>query len=171
MEEAEHFLASYRAAGAEGIETLRAMVSSRGGSALDFTTDSVRSAFEILAREVTTVPMPVDRTLPDWITNSETYIAGLYGFSDEARVLVVRLSYFMAETVRLASQDALQWGVGKADTAVQKQPVLTGFRHDLQMSPLLVTENLVRRLIEDPGAIGEVDRAIANWLGFGFASR
>lgn len=43
----------------------------------------------------------------------------------------------------------MRWGVGDRDSAVQNQPVLEGFKSGVQLSPLLVTENLLRRLIEE----------------------
>jgi hypothetical protein len=65
------------------------------------------------------------------------------------------------------SGGALRWGVGDRDSAVQNQPVLEGFKSGVQLSPLLVTENLLRRLIEepDPSVADDVDRAIATWQG------
>lgn len=171
--DAAAFLENYRALGAEGLEDLEKLVGDRHGGSRDFTVGSVRSAFEVLARKVITTPAALDESLPDWIKTSESYRTGLYDFSDDARVLILRLSYYLAETLLRVSGGALRWGMGDPDTAVKGQPVLEGFKNDVQMSPHLVTENLLRRLIEepDPSAADDVDRAIATWQGLADALR
>lgn len=167
-EEAWSFLEKYRATGEDGFDDLGKAVVEAGGDRLDFSLASVRPAFEAVARGVATVPAELDESLPDWIKDSETYRSGLYDFSDDARVLIVLLSFYFAEVLVRTSSGALKWSVGDQDTAVQSQPVIEGFKNSLQMSPLLVTENLLRRLIEepDPAVGGEVDRAISTWQGF-----
>jgi hypothetical protein len=165
-EGARAFLENYRKVGAKHLPDLEQLVA-RHGAALDFSVDSIRAAFEVVARQVDTVPTALDESLPAWMKNSESFRAGLYEFSDDSRLLVLRLSYYLAETLIRASGEALRWGVGGPDTAVQHQPVVEGFRGVVQMSPLLVTENLLRRLIEepDPRTADDVDRAVATWQG------
>lgn len=98
VDDAHAFLEGCRAIGADGLEKLERLVRDRDGGPLDFSADSIRAAFEVIANEVATTPAALDESLPDWIKTSENYRAGLYEFSDHARVLILRLSYYFAET-------------------------------------------------------------------------
>jgi hypothetical protein len=163
-EEAHAFLEEYRATAAQNHPELAALMA-RDGHAADFSLTSIRPAFEVVARAVQTVPRESDPTLPAWITTQDSYRRGLYDIAEASTGLILALSYYLAEAFIRASNGRLTWRIGDPDTAVQQQPVVSGFAHRIQMSPLLVSENLLGRLIEepDPAVAEHVSEAVETW--------
>jgi hypothetical protein len=53
--------------------------------------------------------------------------------------------------------------VGDPETAQQNMPVITGFGNQLELSPILVTENLLRRALKG-AAPDAIERAVNRWV-------
>ena len=72
---------------------------------------------------------------------------GLYSFDDFSKVLVLRASYYLGECF-VRNYNNLSWNIGLTHTAVVNMPVITGFKKKIELAPILVCENLLRRLVE-----------------------
>jgi hypothetical protein len=46
------------------------------------------------------------------------------------------------------------------------QPVVAGFQHELELSPMLVVENLFHRLHSRPESEGDIVKAVDKWRSF-----
>lgn len=105
--------------------------------------------------------------LPAWITATEDYRRGLFEFAEESKPLVLRTVYYCGECF-VRTFDELKWAVGDNATAQRNMPVITGFGNGIELAPILVTENLFRRILtEDPGT-DAIERAISRWSSFLF---
>ena len=163
-DEAYSFLSRYRQEGERELARLAIELESRGGT-VDYSTASIRDAFGSVAGQLSTIPTPPDPSLPSWILESETYQVSRYRFAESSYDSVVALSIYFAEVLLREAQGRLHWEIGSPEVAVQNQPCLGGFRNGVQMAPLLVTENLLRRIVEtpDPAVLEDVTRAVATW--------
>jgi hypothetical protein len=45
-------------------------------------------------------------------------------------------------------------------------PVVAGFKHELELAPILVANNLFSRIISVPKKIGDIQIAIDQWNGY-----
>jgi hypothetical protein len=55
--------------------------------------------------------------------------------------LVLRAAYFLGESFA-KDYPELHWGRGNRETALQNMPVISGFKGNIEMPPIMVTENL-----------------------------
>jgi hypothetical protein len=77
-------------------------------------------------------------------------------------VLVLRAAFYFGESF-VRAYPALVWAVGRADTAPQGQPVVTGFEYDMELPALLVAENLIARKIRGDNSTLDARRAVSVW--------
>lgn len=133
------------------------------GIQADFTISSVPSVLKWVAGKLKTFPRQPDETLPSWITKCESYARGLFDFSEPSKVLVLRAAYYLGDSF-VRDSSALSWSVGNCNTAEKNMPVITGFRFNLELAPILVVENLFRRMIADDGSDAAIDLAMNSWL-------
>jgi hypothetical protein len=143
-DEAHAFLADYCEYGAANAPALyrAARVADVDGFALS----SLPLLFRSVARGATVLPRDPDPELPRWITESESYAAGLYDLGESTARSVFVLSFVLGEAFVRAFH--LRWAIGDSATAEANQPVVTGFRAGVEMAPILVAENLVRSLVQ-----------------------
>jgi hypothetical protein len=88
---------------------------------------------------------------------------GAVEFDGDSRVEIVKVSYLLGEVVRGESPSTLHWGLGEANTAVQMQPVIRGFAHGLELSTMLVTSNLTRRMVDGQRVDEVVGATLHTW--------
>lgn len=105
----------------------------------------------------------MNSSLPAWIRECDSYLSGLEEFDEPSKVLVLRASYYLGESF-VRYSDKLSWATGNLDTAEQNMPVITGFSDELEMAPMLVTENLFLRILADGAPYEDINRAIESWL-------
>ena len=74
---------------------------------------------------------------------------------------MLRASYYFGQSF-VSSYECLEWALGREDRAEFQQPVVTGFRTDADLPPLVVAENLLLRASES-GFEGHVETAVATW--------
>jgi hypothetical protein len=158
-EEAETFFLSFVKVEGAAVEAL-VVDANEAGVAADFSLGSMPSVFQYASQRIDVTPVEADDSLPKWIRTSATYSAGLYELAEPSRTVTVRLSFYLGET--FVRRLGLSWGIGDEGTAVVHQPVIDGFRNGVQMAPLLVTENLLLRLIEGEPT-KTVEAAIETW--------
>jgi hypothetical protein len=158
--EAEKYLQNFLEVEGEAFEALAAEAAA-DGLLLDFTLPSLAPLYEWVAKRAAVVPRAPDPALPPWIRNTESYVEGLFDLTPEASSTVMRTAYYLGETFR-RQFPRLRWGIGDPSTAEQQQPVVGPFQHGIEMSVILVTENLVRGMIKGKGR--EIaERAFGHW--------
>lgn len=105
---------------------------------------------EIVTKEIsgiTTVRKKNDKSLPKWITKTNSYKSGQYEFSEDSLVLLLRLGYYLGQCF-VNDYPNLKWSIGGEDLAVKNMPIISGFKKELELAPLLVMNNILRRIIE-----------------------
>ena len=131
------------------------------GINVDYSIDSIVPVFIWVKSQMVTLSEKSDENLPKFITESEIYIKGLYSFDEMSKILILRVSYYFAECFA-RSYKQLSWSIGDKKTAVQNQPVITGFKFKMELAPLLVCENLISGLVEGEGE-ERIKRTINAW--------
>jgi hypothetical protein len=163
-EEAAELLRLYRATESQACVDLLGRLAYRGVRA-DYSVDSVPAVLVATLNSVGTVPIDPDPTEPEWIRNSAPYQESLFDFDERSKPLVLAASYYLGESFVRSYPQHLSWATGDTDYAGANQPVVTGFRHGLQMSTIAVTESLFSRVIKDPTKLPDIPRTVAYWAG------
>jgi hypothetical protein len=114
---------------------------------IDYSIESIVPVINWVKLNLKTIPKMEDKNLPSWITESEVYKKGLYTFDEISRILILRVSYYFGECF-VRSNKKLTWNIGNAKTAECNMPVVTGFKKKLELAPILICENLIRRLVQ-----------------------
>jgi hypothetical protein len=132
------------------------------GVAADFSVDSIAAVFAWLRSKIRVVAVEPAGDTPAWLRESmEEHHGGFLDFDDESRSLVLRASYYFGQSF-VSSYERLEWALGREDRAEFQQPVVTGFRTDADLPPLVVAENLLLRASES-GVEEHVETAVATW--------
>lgn len=135
----------------------------REGLEVDFSVESLRSLMRWAVRQLKTIPQLPDPSLPTWITKIEDYQRDLFDFDEPSKVVVLRIAYYMGECFVRNFADLL-WSIGDADTALKNIPVVSGSRGGLEMPPMLVAENLFRRMLKGDTDGNAIDVAFRRWV-------
>ena len=118
-----------------------------------------------ILKQLGTIPKRPDMNVPHWIRKTMSYRRGLFTFDGPSRTLVIRASYYLGAAF-VAEWAGLRWSVGKPDVAQEKMPVVTGFKRELELAPILVTENLYRRVLSGRADDKAIDVAVEYWSSF-----
>jgi hypothetical protein len=153
----QSFLADARDAMPEFLDS-----ATNAGLTPDFTLSSIPPLLDWIRESVNTVGLAPDPELPDWIRSSETYKKSLFAFDAPSGVTIVRGAYYLGESFT-RSLDHLRWAVGREGTAPQGQPVVTGFRYEMEMPVLLVAENTIARGLREPSERSATTTAVESW--------
>ena len=159
--EAEAFLHQFLTEESANIGALLAEAA-RQGIVGDFSLPSIAPLMRWVAPKIVSVPKSPDVYLPDWLRNTEVYSKGLFEFDEQSEFLTLRAAYYFGESFVRGCR-GLRWNVGDTDTAEVNMPVVSGFKGGLEMAPILVTENLFRRLVSEPSRLYDIDTAITYW--------
>jgi hypothetical protein len=54
-------------------------------------------------------------------------------------------------------------GTGDIETAEGNMPAVTGFQRDFELAPILIANNLLRRVIAEPKKAGDFQKAVEYW--------
>ncbi|HEX2084561.1 MAG TPA: hypothetical protein VHF89_02685 [Solirubrobacteraceae bacterium] len=128
------------------------------GVVADYTLDSVAPFLEWLGPRIRARPADVD--VPDWVRASMEEHGGIRELDEESLPLVLRASYYLGQS--FVRDAGLEWGLGRAGRAEFQQPVVTGFRDDADLPPLVVAENLLIGA-DQPGFGDRVRTMVATW--------
>jgi hypothetical protein len=135
----------------------------RDGIKADFSIQSTSYVLKWILYRVKTVPQKMNSSLPEWIRGYDSYVSSIIDFDEPSKVLILRASYYLGESF-IRYSDKLSWTTGNPDTAEQNMPVITGFVDQIEMAPMLVTENLLLRIVVDGAPDKDINRAIESWL-------
>jgi hypothetical protein len=134
----------------------------RRGIDADLSIASLVQVFERLAGLASAAPLEPDPAVPEWIRATPEYARNLLDFDEGSKVLALRGAFYLGEAFR-ASHPGLSWAVGRAETAPQGQPVVTGFKFSMEMPVLPVSENLFARALAVEPAGPDVSAVISAW--------
>lgn len=129
----------------------------------DLSLDSLVPVLTWVSLQLSTVRVEPDDDLPVWIRECPSYARGLFEFDEPSKALVLRTAYYLGEVFVRFNRN-LKWATGAQETAEKNMPVITGFRSDVEMAPLLVLENLFSRIIADGAPSETIRTAIEYWL-------
>jgi hypothetical protein len=128
--------------------------------ASDFTMESVAGVLRWIGSRITLSVQPAP-DMPDWLRESMKEHGGFIDFDERSRSLVLAASYYLGESF-VSSHDRLEWALGRAERAEFQQPVVTGFRTDADLPPLVVAENLLLST-DEPDFADRIETAMATW--------
>jgi hypothetical protein len=80
----------------------------------------------------------------------------------ESEELVLQAAYYLGESF-VRSHGTLRWGTGDIKTYEANMPAVIGFQHDLELAPILIAENLLRRVTAEPKKVGDFQIAVESW--------
>jgi hypothetical protein len=159
--EAERLLEEFLSiAGREVEETLSE--AKRAGLRVNFAITSIGPLMEWAFRGISTVPKPIDETVPEWIAATDSYQRGLFDFDTTSYRIVLRLAFFLGECF-IRNYDGLVWSTGRVDTPEANMPVVAGFDHAIEMAPVLVVTNLFRRVLTGTATVDCFEVAVQSW--------
>lgn len=159
--EAEDYLRRFLAEASRGCEEL-ARQAEAAGLTTDYSVQSIAPFMLWVLPQLQTAPVAEDSSVPAWIRQTREYRDGLYEFTESSRVTVLRSAFYLGESF-VRSFPQLRWGVGDADCAEKHMPAVVGFQHDLELAPIMVAENLYRRVICDRSTSQSIATAVEYW--------
>ena len=158
----KEFLDQFLTLGRQNVDLTLAQATQEG-VLCDYSISSLAPILKWASQHVSTETRPPDESLPEWVRGTESYVRSLFDFDEQSSIIILRLSYYWGETF-VKNFKHLQWSVGDLETVQQNMPVVVGFRNDMELAPILVVENLVRRIVENPTQANSVDIAVQTWL-------
>ena len=159
--DAEVYLDRFLTVGREALEPLM-RDAARCGIAADLSVASLTPVFDWLIGLASAVPLDPDPSVPEWIRATPVYARNHFDLDEGSKMLALRAAFYLGEAFRLA-HPRLSWAVGRAETAPQGQPVVTGFKYSMEMPVLLVSTNMFARRLGDWPASPGVPEMIATW--------
>ena len=143
---------------------------SEAGVSCDLSVESIPEFIRFVMGIVTTRQIQPDENVPEWIRSTDDYQNSLYEFDEHSGDLIVTAAYYVGECFR-KSFTSLNWGVGDVETAFGNMPVVQGFEDNRELPPMVVLENLIRRIIEAPGKDGDIENMVKRWASMVEESR
>lgn len=130
---------------------------------LDFAIDSLPIMLKTLIPTLRTIPKEADPNVPEFIRKTEDYKKGLFDFDDTSKLVVLAAGYYLGETF-VRSFPLLKWTTGNKEYLEGNMPVVAPFKNNIEMSPIMVIENLFAGVVSGIRQIASVDRAIVMWV-------
>lgn len=158
-EEAQLYLENYLRVEKEKTEQMFAMLNS-DGIITDYSIESIIPVFEWILDKLTTVKIKLDDSIPDWVKNGKN---SALDFDDKSKIYILRASYYLGECF-VRHSHKLKWASGNRDNFEQNMPVVTGFKHGIEMATMMVAQNLIHRIMANRGNIKDIEMAINHWL-------
>lgn len=138
---------------------------SQFGINTEFSLKNIEAVLIWIFGELKAFPDTPDELLPDWIKSSSSYLQSLFSFDEDSNILLMRGAYFLGESF-VRDNSKLRWAVGNLDSAVKNMPVVTGFKHSMEMSPLMVLENVYKRMIVEGGSTDSISKLVKTWKSY-----
>lgn len=119
------------------------------GVKLDYSIKSISPFMRWVLKQLIVTPVEPDPEVPEWLRKNDSYTTRLFEFNESSKELVLQAAYYLGESF-VRSHDTLHWGSGDITTAEGNMPVVIGFQHELELAPILVANNLLRRITAEP---------------------
>jgi hypothetical protein len=137
--------------------------SAQVGVKMNYSLETLPSVLKWILSNVTIVRVPVPASEPAWVR--EFHKEGLVDFPEESKYLILRAAFYLGECF-VRSNRALSWSVGSTDRVEKNMPVVSGFRHDKEMAPMMVCENVFGAILGDGKPDSAIDTMVDTWTGF-----
>ncbi|MBK9165160.1 MAG: hypothetical protein IPM21_14850 [Acidobacteria bacterium] len=161
-EEAQEYLEEFLAFGkGSAIEILEQNL--HFSDDVNFTVESLPNILKALIPTLRTIPKEADPNVPEFIRKTEDYKKGLFDFDDTSKLVVLAAGYYLGETF-VRSFPLLKWTTGNIELLEGNMPVVAPFKNSIEMSPIMVIENLFAGVVSGIRQITAVDRAIVMWV-------
>jgi hypothetical protein len=132
------------------------------GLRMDYSLKLISPFMRWVLKRLTAIPEEPDPTIPEWIRNTASYTSRLFEFNGPSEELILQAAYYFGESF-VRSRSSLYWGTGDIKTYEANMPVVIGFQHELELAPILIAENLLRRVTAEPKKIGDFQTAVESW--------
>lgn len=133
------------------------------GIKMDFSIKSIAPFMQWVLKKLIAIPQKADPAVPEWIRNTNSYATRLFDFDERSEKLVRQAAYYLGESF-VRSYSSLRWGTGDIRTFEANMPVVAGFsQHDMELAPILIAENLLRRVTAEPKKLGDFKKAVESW--------
>lgn len=139
------------------------------GVKMDFSLKSIPPFMRWICAKLKTIQKEPDPSVPKWLRSNEVYAKNLFDFDEASGILVMRAGYYLGESF-VRSFRSLRWGTGDVRTADANMPVVAGFKHELEMPPIIVADNLLARLVVDPKTPRGAKKCVESWTNNVLAS-
>jgi hypothetical protein len=159
-DEARAYFERYLELESHGLEAMLGQARYEEVSA-DFSVESIAGVLSWLQSRIRVVAVEPAGDTPAWLRESMEEHGGFLDFDEESRPLVLRASYYFGQSF-VSSYEGLEWALGREERAEFRQPVVTGFRTDADLPPLVVVENLLLNANELKFT-ERVEVAVATW--------
>lgn len=160
-EQAQVFLDEFRESQRQALEQLRPIAASEGID-LDFSLSSLANVLKWMIKDVRVHRVPVPEEEPWWIR--QAHADGLTEFDDDSKTVILRAAYYLGES--FARLPGLRWATGNEEFLHQRMPVISGFRFEKELPPLVVVRNMFARILADDAPETRIDKTINVWRGF-----
>lgn len=163
-DDAAKFLAAFLDNGNHWVLTIKSELS-KDEVNLNFDLNDIEAVMDWFAHKLKVIPDSPDQSLPDWIKNSSSYKQSLFSFDEPSKDLILKGAYYFGESF-VKSNPRMSWNVGDKKSAVKNMPVVKGFNKSIEMSPIMVIENLFNRILHDGASSNDVQKIIGTWKGY-----
>jgi hypothetical protein len=109
-----------------------------------------------------TVPIEADPSVPEFVRNTEDYREGLFEFTEDSKRLIIGAAYLIGDCF-VREYPKLSWGSGNPEYATGNMPVIRGFSTGEELAPLLVANNLFRRLVKNRAMTRIFETCVERW--------
>ncbi|MFT3823540.1 MAG: hypothetical protein QM731_06445 [Chitinophagaceae bacterium] len=131
------------------------------GIPVDYSFNSLEQVFVWAIAQMKTIPRKEDENVPEWIRKTESYQKGLFSFDEPSRILISRVAYYLGECF-IKNYQQLSWTTGDTNYMGANMPAVAGFKKKMELSPLVIAENLVSRIVKG-GKISDIEAMIKSW--------
>jgi hypothetical protein len=157
--EAAEYLRSFLGAECRALDSMRP-AAERAGVAIDYAVASLPTVIKWILSGVQIIRVPLPDSEPEWIRQMDGQ--GLVELSENSKSLILRAAYYMGETF-VRSHPGLHWSTGNPEYIEKHMPVVAGFESGCEMAPIMIVENLAKRIHGNNAPPGDIDRAVLEW--------
>ncbi len=130
------------------------------GLSLDYSLESVPRVLYWLLDGVPANHVPVPLSEPWWVR--QCHKEGILEFEGDARVAILRAAFYLGECF-VRAFPTLSWSTGDAESMENTMPVVTGFRHHVEMAPIMVCEVICQRIYERRESLEGLRAMVQAW--------
>jgi hypothetical protein len=164
QESAEVFLKRFLELEKHGVEDMQKDAQKEGIN-MNYSLESLPKVLKWVSSNLKITRIPVPETEPEWIR--QFHKEGLIEFYEESKINILRVSYYFGETF-IKVNKSLSWAVGNPENIEKNMPVITGFRYNKEMAPMMIMENTFLDMISLPKgtSLTKIGTMINKWLSF-----
>jgi hypothetical protein len=134
-------------------------VAAKEGCNMDYSLQTLGDFLKWMVKKVRVDRVPVPDEVPSWIR--QAHPDGLTEFDEDSKTIILRAGYYLGEC--FARLPGLRWATGDPEYMEKHMPVVAGFRHGLELPPLVVVKNMFARIVGSGCPITEIDSTIEIW--------